>query len=113
MARFYSNENFPLPVVLELRQLGHNVMTIAESGHASQQMTDAEVLAFATTAGRAVLTYNRRHFIALHAHQPEHAGIVVCTVDADFGSLAHRIHGAVEMYGTDLAGQLIRVTRVS
>ena len=33
MARFYSNENFPLPVVEEgLRRLGHDVLTIQETG---------------------------------------------------------------------------------
>ena len=83
MARFYSNENFPLPAVLELRGLGHDVLTTAESGHAGQQMTDSEVLAYAISVERAVLTYNRRHFVALHQQRPAHAGIIVCTVDAD------------------------------
>ena len=32
MARLYADENFPLPVVEELRQLGHDVLTIQESG---------------------------------------------------------------------------------
>jgi hypothetical protein len=27
MAQFYSNENFPLPVVDKLRELGHDVLT--------------------------------------------------------------------------------------
>lgn len=34
MARFYSNENFPFPAVEELRRLGHDVVTMAEAGHA-------------------------------------------------------------------------------
>jgi hypothetical protein len=34
MAKLYSNENFPLPVVEELRQLGHDVLTIQETGKA-------------------------------------------------------------------------------
>lgn len=33
MARIYSNENFPLPVVKQLRQLGHDVLTIQETGN--------------------------------------------------------------------------------
>lgn len=111
MARFYSNENFPLPVVLELRRLGHDVLTTAESGHAGQRMTDPEVLAFAISTARAVLTYNRRHFIALHQQRPVHAGIVVCTVDADCAALARRIHDAVVGYPHGMADQLIRVTR--
>ncbi len=34
MARIYANENFPLPVVEELRRLGHDVVTSLESGNA-------------------------------------------------------------------------------
>jgi hypothetical protein len=52
MAHFYSNENFPLPVVDELRKKGHNVLTIQETGKANQAMSDEEVLSlrFSTTA---------------------------------------------------------------
>ena len=65
MARLYANENFPLPVVEELRRLGHDVLTIHETRRAGQQVPDDEVLASATADGRAVLTLNRRHFITL------------------------------------------------
>ncbi len=111
MARLYSNENFPLPAVLELRRLGHDCATIAESGNSNIQMPDAEVLAYATAEARAVITLNRRHFIALHQQQPNHAGIVVCTVDPDFVALARHIHEAVSPFHGGIAGQLIRVTR--
>jgi hypothetical protein len=110
VARLYSNENFPLPVVLELRRLGHDVLTVLEAGKADQAIPDEEVLALATQHNRAVLTLNRRHFVRLHGAQPEHAGIIVCTYDADFVSQARRIHrqlGATE----NLAGQLLRVNR--
>ncbi|MCA9995003.1 MAG: DUF5615 family PIN-like protein [Anaerolineales bacterium] len=30
MARLYANENFPFPVVVQLRQLGHDALTIQE-----------------------------------------------------------------------------------
>jgi hypothetical protein len=36
MARLYSNENFPLPVVQELRNFGHDVLTVREAGNADQ-----------------------------------------------------------------------------
>jgi hypothetical protein len=32
MARFYADENFPLPAVQMLRRLGHDVLTIGEAG---------------------------------------------------------------------------------
>ena len=74
MARLYANENFPFPVVEELRRLGHDVVTVAETGRANQQLSDPAVLEFAISEGRAVLTHNRKHFFALHRQRPGHAG---------------------------------------
>lgn len=110
MARLYSNENFPLPVVDELRQLGHDVVTIQERGWGSEGVPDSDVLALAAAEGRAVLTLNRRDFVRLHRQQPEHTGIIVCTVDPDFPGLASRIHAAIEQTG-GLHGKLVRVNR--
>lgn len=112
MARLYSNENFPLPVVEELRRPGHDVLTIQETGTAEQSVPDEKILSFASAEGRAVLTLNRRHFIHLHRAQPEHAGIIVCTFDPDFVAQAIRIHGVI-VSDQPLAGQLIRVNRPS
>jgi predicted nuclease of predicted toxin-antitoxin system len=112
MAKLYSNENFPLPVVEELRRLGHDVLTIQETGKAGQAIKDEVVLEHAVADDRALLTLNRAHFIRLHGERPEHDGIIVCTVDADFAGQAARIHAAVEAAG-DLRGQLIRVNRPS
>ena len=110
MARFYSNENFPLPVVLGLRALGHDVVTIQERGQHNSATPDDDVLMFARLELRAILTLNRKDFIRLHRLTPDHFGIVVCTVDPDFGGQAIRIHEAVEASG-DLSGQLIRINR--
>jgi hypothetical protein len=110
MARLYGNENFPLPVIETLRQLGHDVLTVLESGHAGQAWPDNEVLAFATRKGRALLTLNRKHFIALHKESPAHAGIIGCTFDADFLAQAARIDQQIKSAGL-LNGQLIRVNR--
>ncbi len=112
MARLYSNENFPLPVVEELRRLGHDVLTIQEAGKAGQAVGDEVVLEHAVADGRALLTLNRKHFLRLHLERPHHDGIIVCTVDADFAGQAARIHAAVEVAG-DLRGQLVRVNRPS
>jgi hypothetical protein len=110
MARLYSNENFPRPAVEELRRLGHDVLTTQDAGQAGQSVPDETVLVFAHTEKRAVLTLNRKHFIRLHDQQPEHSGIIVCTFEPDFASLARRVHAALETRG-DLANQLIRVNR--
>jgi predicted nuclease of predicted toxin-antitoxin system len=110
MTKLYSNENFPLPAVEELRRLGYDVLTIQESGKAGQSLSDESVLAFACAEGRMLVTHNRKHFIILHKHQYEHCGIIVCTVDADFVRLAHRIHEAIQTQ-VETASPLIRVNR--
>jgi hypothetical protein len=57
MARLYADEGFPLPVVEELRRLGHDVQTVQEAGRANQGIDDARVLADAVADLRAVLTH--------------------------------------------------------
>ena len=110
MARLYSNENFPLPVVEELRGLGHDVLTIQETGKANQAMTDEDVLNFADHEQRILLTLNRRHFIKLHNKRYPHAGIFTCTFDPDFSALALRIDNALRE-GTDFKRKLVRINR--
>ena len=112
MARLYANENFPLPVVESLRQLGHEVLTIQEAGRSDQAMPDREVLAFASSQRMALVTLNRKHFIRLHGEQPDHAGIIVCTFDPDFVGQARRIHERIERE-SPMAGKLLRVNRAS
>ena len=66
MAQLHSDENFDHGVVKELRKLGHDVLTAYEAGRANQRIPDHEVLDFAISKGRAVLTFNRRDFKRLH-----------------------------------------------
>ncbi|GET36608.1 DUF5615 family PIN-like protein [Microseira wollei] len=108
MANLYTDENFPLPVVEFIRSFGHDVLTAREAGKANLRIPDEEVLAFAVSNERAVLTRNRRDFMRLHILQPDHAGIIVCTEDPDFERLATRINEAIAGEET-LAGKLIRV----
>jgi hypothetical protein len=110
MHRLYCDENFPLPVVEELRHLGFDVLTMYEDGTANQSVTDERVLSIATEKQRAVLTTNRRDFIRLHRAQPDHSGIIACTFDPDFGGQAQRIAETLQRE-TTLSGQLIRVYR--
>jgi hypothetical protein len=44
VARFYANENFPLPVVVQLRRLGHDVLTTVEAGKSGRGVPDENVL---------------------------------------------------------------------
>jgi len=110
MARFYSNENFPLPVVEGLRALGHDILTIQETGKANQSVDDEDVLAFAHSQNRILVTRNRKHFIRLHKQKIPHSGIVACSYDPNFPALAKRNHQAV--MDEKMGGKLTRVNRL-
>lgn len=112
MARFYSNENIPQQVVTELRRLGHDVLTSLDSGRANASVPDSEVLQFAVAEDRILLSHNRRHFLRLlHRHRTaDHAGIVICTFDPDFGRQAQQIHETITT-ASEIVNQLIRVNR--
>ena len=110
MARLYTNENFPLPAVLHLRQLGHNVLTSYEADQANQAIPDDKVLEFATSQSRALVTLNRKHFIPMHKIVSRHEGIIVCVFDSNFKALAENVHLAIEA-NEPIAGKLIRVKR--
>jgi predicted nuclease of predicted toxin-antitoxin system len=95
MPLLYADENFDFPVVQELRDLGVNVLTAQEAGQANRGIPDPDVLAYAISQGRALVTLNRRHFIRLHLQVVHHHGIIVCTRDDDSLALANRIHQAI------------------
>jgi hypothetical protein len=110
VAGLYADENFPLPVVEELRRLGFDVLTMYEDDKANQSLTDDVVLSIANEKERALLTLNRKHFIQLHQQRPNHKGIIVCSFDPDFVGQAHRIADALEKE-IGLTGRLIRIYR--
>jgi Domain of unknown function (DUF5615) len=112
MTRLNADEDFSYPVIHRLRQLGHDVLTAYEAGQAGQGITDAAVIAFATAASRAMVTFNRRHFIRLHAEVTLHTGIIVCTRDDDVMALADRIYHQLQNILT-LQDQLLRINHPS
>ncbi len=112
MAHLYANENFPHPVVEELRRLGHGVLTTLDAGHAGKALPDEAVLALAVAEKRVLITLNRKHFIRLHSLRSDHYGIIVCSFDPDFAAQARRIHDSLEASGP-LEGKLIRVNRLN
>ena len=112
MARFYSNENFPIQTVRELRRLGHDVLTSHEAGNANRSVPDHEVLQFAASQRRILLTQNRLHFLRLHQRNLiAHAGIVISIYDPDFMRLAAQVHERAGRHALD--GLLLRVYRPS
>ena len=110
MVRLYADEGFPTEIVRTLRRLGHDVLTVQEAGREGRP--DEDVLAYATAQGRAVMTRNRKDFVALDRSGIVHAGIVACTEDADWDGQARRVDAAVSA-NVDLAGKLLRVYKPS
>lgn len=109
MARFYTDEQFPFPVVRCLRELGHDVLTVQDAGNAGKGIPNDEVLAFAVAQQRTVLTLNRYDFVRLHRLSSNHYGIVVCTNDRNWRAFAERIDAVVKKCES-LTEQLVRVT---
>ena|SRR5439155_1817182 len=103
----YADEDFPFPAVEELRRLGHDVLTAQEDGRSAA--ADPDILARAHALGRAVLTYNRRHYERLHRQGAAHSGIVSATQDPNHSALAARIQDALA--GLTPARWCLRVNR--
>lgn len=110
MARVYCDEHFPLETAEYLRLFGHDALTCQESGRANKEISDTEVLAFAVSSDRAVLTMDRGDFKRLHRKSPNHCGIVSCTMNRNYLQLAQCIHEKL-IAQSKLAGELVRVYR--
>jgi hypothetical protein len=89
----YADEDFPHPAVNELSIFGHDVLTVQDDGHLSEP--DNVILARAFALGRAIVTYNRRHYERLHRQSIDHCGIISAKQDNDHAALAVRIHAAL------------------
>jgi predicted nuclease of predicted toxin-antitoxin system len=109
MSKLYVNENFPLPVVKLLRNFGHDVLTSFDAGNANQRIPDDEVLRFAFSQNRILLTINRRDFILLHNQNPIHAGIMACTQNANFETFALKINNELLKNDGNLENQLLKI----
>ena len=64
MARLFADENFPMPAVVVLRQLGHDGQTLLQASLAGLAIPDDEVLTLSTLLNRCLLTLNRKDFTA-------------------------------------------------
>jgi predicted nuclease of predicted toxin-antitoxin system len=73
----------------ELRNAGHDVLSVGESGN--NGLSDADVLALAQEEGRALLTQNCADFLALANQGVPHPGILAIYNDADASkNMSHR-----------------------
>lgn len=105
-----ADENFSANVNLELKGLGHDLITLSDLGLSDIGYPDAQVLEKATELNRCVLTFNRSDFIKLHNKGNKHAGIVVCTFNSNAKELAEKINAEISEI-ENLSGRLIRIYR--
>jgi predicted nuclease of predicted toxin-antitoxin system len=91
MIKLYANEQFPLDVVIELRKFGYDVLTTHDVSKSGKGIADTEVLSFAISLERAVITFDK-DFFKLHRDNPNHCGIILCTENRNYLQLAQIIH---------------------
>ncbi len=108
---FYANENFPLAIIEELRQLDYDVLTSIEAGQANQSISDENVLKFAQEKNKVVITLNREDFICLHKQGKAHSGIILCKEDRDYKGQAQAIHEFILQDDRSLQSSLIRIKK--
>ncbi|MBD2681127.1 MULTISPECIES: DUF5615 family PIN-like protein [Nostoc] len=111
MTKFYANENFPIDLVKELRQLGYDVLTSYEAGQANQSISDEEVLNFAHEQQRVMITLNREDFISLHKQGQNHSGIIICKEDRDYKGQGGIIYDFLIQNTQPLTRRLIRIKK--
>lgn len=111
MIRFYSNENLAIDLVEVIRHLGYDVLTSYEAQQANQRIPDDEVLRYATSNSRCVLTFNRGDFLMLHRSQVDHCGIVACREEADYSAQVQVLHEYLEVGNQDLKNRLLRLQK--
>ena len=109
-AKLYTNENFRQPLVRELRELGYDVLTSREANQDNQGITDSEVLRFAISQNRALITYNRKDFLKLHKETKKHRGIILCKEDRNDAEYARIIHEQLLKFES-LNNQLILIKK--
>ena len=99
--RFFADQHFPGPVVQGLRNRGIDVVTAQEAGRCGA--ADPDQLAFASFAGRVVLTFDP-DFIELHNAGITHAGIAWCpAVKYSIGDL---IRALILLHGVLTASEM-------
>lgn len=92
-----------------LRDAGYDVLHVHDADRAG--LKDAEQLAFATEQGRAILTYNAKHFAPLatlwYEAGRDHAGISL-SEELEHGELLRRVSNFLAAVSADEMTNVIR-----
>jgi hypothetical protein len=110
MARLYANGNFPQPVVQALRVLGHEVLTVLETGKAEQAWPDDQVLEFARQPELCFTNHESKALYPFARAATQTRRNHRLYIRPDFSSQARRNHEAIQQ-NSPLAGKLVRIYR--
>jgi len=111
LLQFYSNENFPIVMVNLLRAVGHDVLTSYEAGQANQRIPDNQVLHYATSIHRILITENRQDFINLHGVTLDHPGIIIFKSDRDYIEKIKAMSDFLTIDSQPLENRLLRIKK--
>jgi hypothetical protein len=93
--RLFTDEMINPSLAPELRRRGYDVESCDEAGRSQRRISDADQLEYATGQGRAILSFNKRDFIALDRSYKggvrRHAGIIVAPQIDDLGVLLRAV----------------------
>jgi predicted nuclease of predicted toxin-antitoxin system len=105
--RFLADESCDFAMVRALRDVGHDVMAIAE---VSPAVTDDAVLALARSEARILLTEDKDFGLLAYARRQHTAGVVLVRFPADARSqLGETLASLVEEIGERLNGAFVVV----
>jgi hypothetical protein len=116
MAALLADEHFDVRACSHLRKLGHDVLLVraVNLSKSGDGWSDQQVLEYAISTDRALITDNIRDFRLLHNVMHWHAGIIACAFNRDARAKAKRIDRAIreflQAHGS-LAGQWIVVAK--
>jgi len=111
LLQFYSNENFPIVMVNLLRTAGHDVLTSYEASQANQRIPDNQVLRYATSIHRILITENRQDFIDLHGVTLDHPGIIIFKSDRDYIGKIKVMSDFLTIDSQPLENRLLRIKK--
>jgi len=91
----YTDELVDPALAVALRARGYDARSCHEASRINQKISDPDQLAYATAAGRAILTNNALDFVLLDARwkrqERVHAGIILYAKFPSLGDLLRRV----------------------
>lgn len=78
---------------------------------ANQGIPDDQVLQYATSTKRILITENRQDFIDLHYTVPHHAGIIIFKYGLDYAGKIKAMNDFINEDGQSLENRLLRVMK--